>query len=171
MRKILIYSIIVLISIISVFLANYALVFPLTAKIVSSIAILMSLVHLLLPFIHPKGWLQKEKHFLGMWAGPLLFSMHKIISPISIILLLSAQPSLLRWINLDKKEDNEELSLLDKWKKSSFEVLFIAFTFWGLDFLREYTVWHEFQFRILPTALVVMLFLNWKIFRKNNSAT
>ena len=171
MRKILIYSIIVLISIISVFLANYALVFPLTAKIVSSIAILMSLVHLLLPFIHPKGWLQKEKHFLGMWAGPFLFSMHKIISPISIILLIWAQPFLLRWMKMDKEEDRNEISFLNKWKRASFEIMLITSTFWGLDVLREYTVWHEFQFRVLPTALVVMLFLNWKIFRKNNSAT
>ena len=169
MRKILIYSTIVLISVISVFLANYALVFYLTAKIVSSIAILMSLVHLLMTFIHPKGWLEKEKHFLGMWAGPLLYSMHKIISPISIILLLWTQPFLLRWMNMDNKKDNEVVSFQNKWKKSSFEVMLITFTFWGLDLLREYTVWHEFQFRILPTALVIVLFLNWIIFRKNNS--
>jgi hypothetical protein len=170
MRKILTYSIIVLISILSVFLANYALVFPLTAKTVSSIAILMSLVYLLLALIHPKGWLQKEKHFLEMWTGPLLFSMHKIISPISIILLLWAQPFLLRWMNVDNKKDNEVVSILDKWEKSSFEVLLIALTFWGLDILREYTVWHELNFRILPTVLVVVLFFNWMIFRKNNSA-
>ncbi len=171
MRKILIYSTIVLISIISVFLANYALVFPLTAKTVSSIAILMSLVHLLLTFIHPKGWLQKEKHYLEMWVGPLLFSMHKIISPISIIILLWAQPFLLRWMNVENNDEGKEISFLNKWKKSSFEVLLITFTFWGLDLLREYTVWHEFQFRILPTVLVIMLFLNWIIFRKNNSET
>ena len=170
MRKILIYSTIALISIISVFLANYALVFHLTAKIVSSIAILMSLVHLLLTFIHPKGWLQKEKHFLEMWVGPLLFSLHKIISPISILLLLWAQPFLLRWMNKDNQKVHEEVSFLSKWKKSSFEVMLITFTFWGLDLFREYTVWHEFQFRIVPTALLVVLFLNWLIFRKNNSS-
>ena len=170
MRKILIYSIIVLISVISVFLANYALVFHLTAKIVSSIAILMSLVHLLMTFIHPNGWLQKEKHFLGMWAGPLLFSMHKIISPISIILLIWAQPFLLRWMNVENNDEGKEISFLNKWKKSSFEVMFITFTFWGLDLLREYTVWHEFQFRILPTILFVLLFFNCIVFRKNNSA-
>lgn len=171
MRKILIYSTIVLISIISVFLANYALVFHLTAKIVSSIAILMSLVHLLLTFIHPKGWLKKEKHFLEMWVGPLLFSLHKIISPISILLLLWAQPFLLRWMNMHTKKDPEEVTFLSKWKKSSLEVMLITFTFWGLDVLREYTVWHEFQFRIIPTAIVLVLFLNWIIFRKNNSAS
>ena len=170
MRKTLIYSIIVLTSIISVFLANYALVFPLTAKIVSSIAILMSLVHLLMTFIHPNGWLQKEKHFLGMWAGPLLFSMHKIISPISIILLIWAQPFLLRWMNVENNDEGKEISFLNKWKRSSFEIMLITFTFWGLDLLREYTVWHEFQFRILPTILVLLLFFNWMIFRKNNAA-
>ena len=169
MRKILIYSTIALISIISVFLANYALVFHLTAKIVSSIAILISLVHLLLTFIHPKGWLQKEKHFLEMWVRPLLFSLHKIISPISIILLLWAQPFLLRWMNRGSNKVHEEVSILNKWKKSSLEVMLIAFTFWGLDMVREYTVWHEFQFRMLPTVLVLILFLNWIIFRKNNS--
>ena len=170
MRKILTYSIIVLISILSVFLANYALVFPLTAKTVSSIAILMSLVHLLLALIHPKGWPQKEKHFLEMWAGPLLFSMHNIISPISIILLLLAQPYLLRWMMVDRIDNGNDLSFLNKWKKSSVELMWISFTFWGLDILREYTVWHEFNFRILPTILVVVLFFNWMIFRKNNSA-
>ncbi len=166
MRKILIYSTIVLISVISVFLANYALVFHLTAKIVSSIAILMSLVHLLMTFIHPKGWLEKDKHFLGIWAGPLLFSMHKIISPISIVLLIWAQPFLLRWMNVENNEEGKEISFLNKWKMSSFEVMLITFTFWGLDLLREYTVWHEFQFRILPTTIVLLLLLNWIIFRK-----
>lgn len=169
MRKILIYSTIVLISIISVFLANYALVFPLTAKLVSGIAIMMSLVHLLQAFIHPKGWIQKEKHFLGMWVGPLLFSINKIISPFSIILLIWAQPFLLRWMKVDKDEDRNDISFLYKWKRSSFEIMLIAFTFWGLDLLREYTVWHEFQFRVFPTVIVLLLFFNWIIFRKNNS--
>ncbi|MFN0189402.1 MAG: hypothetical protein ACKVQV_11945 [Bacteroidia bacterium] len=171
MHKLLIYSTLALSCIISVFLANYALVFPLTAKVVSSIAILMSLVHLLMTFIHPNGWLQKEKHFLGMWVGPLLFSMHKIISPISIILLLLAQPYLLRWMKVNRIDNGNNLSFLNKWKKSSVELMWISFTFWGLDILREYTVWHELNFRILPTILVVVLFFNWMIFRKNNSAS
>ncbi|MBK9637580.1 MAG: hypothetical protein IPO63_07095 [Bacteroidetes bacterium] len=169
MRKLLIYSIIIVVSIISVLLANYALVFPATANIVTSIAILMSLVHLFLTFIHPNGWLEKEKHFLGMWAGPLLFTMHKIISPISIFLLLWSQPFLVRWMRVEKSEDGKELSLLKKWKKSSFEIMLITFTFWGLDMLREFTVWHEFQIRIIPSVLTFMLFLNWMIFRKNNT--
>jgi hypothetical protein len=166
MRKTLIYSIIAIISIISVFLANYAMVFHLTAKIVSSIAILISLVHLLLAFIHPNGWEQKEKYFLGMWIGPLLFSIHQIISPVSIMLLLWSQPSLLKWMKVDNIENGDDLTFFKKWKKSSVEMMWISFTFWGLDLLREYTIWHELNFRVFPTILVVAIFLNWIIFRK-----
>lgn len=167
MRKLLIYSIITILSVSSVFLANYALVFPLTAKFVSGFALLMSLLHLLIALFHPKGWSQKEKNFLGMWVGPLLYSMNKILSPVSILIFLYAQSVLLRWMKTDETTETNPLSLLDKWKYASSELLWISLCYYILDICREYTVWHEFQFKEFPTLLLVAIIINRMIFFKN----
>lgn len=164
MRKLLIYSIITTISLVSAFLANYALVFPLTAKVVSGFALLISLSHLLIVLFHPKGWSQKEKNFLGMWVGPLLYSLNKIWSPVSILILLYAQPSLFRWMKSDEKTAIMATSLSDKWKYVSSELMWITLAYFILDLCREYTVWHEFQFQILPTLLLLGVSINWMIF-------
>ncbi len=166
MRKLLTYSIITLISVVSVFLANYALVYPLTAKIVSGFALLISLSHFLMVLFHPKGWLQKEKNFLGMWVGPLLYSLNKIMSPIAILLLLWAQPVLLRWMNQSEKAHVPQTGFLDKWKQSSSELIWISISYFMLDIFREYTVWHEFQLPTFPTLLLLGVMLNAIFFSK-----
>lgn len=166
MRKLLIYSIITFISIISVFLANYAMVFPLAAKIVSGFALLISLLHFLLVLFHPNGWLDGDKNFLGMWVGPLLYSMNKLMSPITILILLSAQKVLLRWMNMDKKMKTNPKGWFDKWKLASSELMWISLCYFILDVCREYTIWHDFQFKALPTLLLVGVMINWMIFSK-----
>jgi hypothetical protein len=166
MHKLLIYSIITIVSVISVFLANYGLVFPLTAKIVSGFALLMSLSHLLMVLFHPKGWSQKEKNFLGMWVGPLLYSMNKIISPVSILILMFAQPVLLKWMKTDVKAETNSIPFSDKWKFASSELCWISICYFILDICREYTVWHEFKFEAFSTLLLVAIIINWLIFLK-----
>jgi hypothetical protein len=166
MRKLLIYSIITLISIVSVFLANYAMVFPIAAKVVSGIALLISLSHLLIVLFHPKGWQNKEKNFLGMWVGLLLYSMNKWISPLSMIILMNAQPFLLRWMGEDKITENTPTRFIDKWKNVSSELLWISVSYYLLDICREYTVWHVINFQLLPTILLAVVLLNRILFLK-----
>lgn len=166
MHKLLIYSIITITSIIAVFLANYAMVFPLAAKIVSIFALLISSLQFLLALFHPNGWHQKEKYFLGMWAGPLLFSMNKLMSPVTILVLMYAQPILLRWMNQDEKQKAIPTGFLDKWKYASSELMWISISYFILDVCREYTVWHEFHFQFLPTLFLLGVSINWIIFSK-----
>ncbi|MBK7964303.1 MAG: hypothetical protein IPK10_02610 [Bacteroidetes bacterium] len=166
MRKLLIYSMIMVVAMISIFLANYALVHPITANIVSGFALLISLSHLLIVLFHPKGWVQKEKNFLGMWVGPLLYSLNKIISPFSILMLLFAQPILLRWMNTGEKTESIQTDFSVKWKYASSELMWISITYFMLDLCREYTVWHEFQFQTLPAILLVAVSINWMIFSR-----
>lgn len=170
MRKVLVYTIIALVSIFSVLLANYAMVYHFTAKVVTSMAVLITLASILQVFFHPNGWAQREKHFLSMWMGPLLYSIHKVISPISIFALLFFQTAILRFIRKDLPVEEEALSVGMKWKKTKTELLTIAFTFFVLDVVREYTVWEEISFRWIPAMVFMLALINFFLLSvgKNN---
>lgn len=167
MRKIVIYSIITLLSVVSVFLANYAMVFPLASRMVSLFALSISSLQFLIVLFHPHAWHQKEKYFLGMWAGPLLFSMNKWISPVSILMLICVHPVLLKWIKKHEMRAEEPSGFLVKWKYASSELLWISISYFFLHVCREYTVWHEFHFQFLPTLFLFIISLNWIIFQKS----
>jgi|GEM_PF-7111950 len=167
MFKILIYSIIILVASIAVFLANYAMVFHVTATIVSLIAVLISLGHLFIALFTEKGWKIKEKHFIGMWSGLLLFSMHQIISSLAILLLLYLQTFLAKKIASDVESKSIVFKPFDKFKMILPEIAWISFAFFLLDTIREFTVWKKWEFQLFPFSIfLLVLFMKMILSKK-----
>lgn len=160
--KVLIYSILIVSLILFSYLANYAMVFRITAAVVSYLAIAGVLCWNLYHLCGKK--LQKSKPGL-LFAILSLYSLHRwfIVSGIIISFLIDRRSgSVLPPAN----------QTLQRARILLPEILISGPVLLGMDVAREYSVWHNWNFQLIPVLLCLLSLISgvWILFQTKQSA-
>ncbi len=136
--KILIYSIIVVISCVAAYDANYAMVYRITATLLSWIAVTFSIGYVGYILFTDKGWHKLNKYLLLVWAGPMIYSLNKWMF-IPVLIIIYGGEKIAALLANGKQENQTGLRSRLAFVLPDFAG--VAFTFLLLDSIREYTVW------------------------------
>jgi hypothetical protein len=160
--KILIYSTIFILSVVLAYYANYAMVYRITAIVLSRVAIAFSLGYCFYLLFSDKAWLNLNKYLLLIWTGPLIFSLNKwMVIPVLILFYGSEKmSSMLR--NESSSNNVNQMKFKDRLLFLMPDIIGVACTFFTVDIVREYTVWKEIIINPLALGAVgffIILFL------------
>ncbi len=166
--KILIYSAITVTSIAFAYSANYAMVYRITAAILSRLAVVYCVGILAYVLFSDKGWSAKNRCIVMAWAGPLLYSMNKFAVIVIIIYYILGE----RIYNFMNDEGGAGENLppfkLERLLKIAGDIFSLSLAFLLVDITREYTVWKHLVLHPLPlisTVAAALLLLSNYLFK------
>lgn len=160
--KILIYSAIFILSVVLAYYANYAMVYRITAIVLSRVAIAFSLGYCIYLLISDKAWLNLNKYLLLIWTGPLIYSLSKWMV-IPVLILIYGGEKISVWLNSDRNSNTVNLKTFKA--RLLFlmpDIMGVVCNFFIVDIVREYTVWKEIILNPLALGAVgffIILFL------------
>ncbi|CAN5498804.1 hypothetical protein BH11BAC2_BH11BAC2_12870 [soil metagenome] len=167
--------------------ANYALIFHLKASIISWISILICCSGLIINLQFPskanpnltlEGLKNKYSAYFLIWTGISWYTLNFIFI-VLIMMVLSVfiessyrkkvkstlfqneiKTGVFSWLISPASCSLPTLSHLKTVLKNDFLIwIWVSAAYLYLDLIRQYSVWHEIQFRILPTLLFVIAIL------------
>ena len=153
-HKLLINSFLIALCSISALLANYAMIFRTTAMVISWAAIAISIICIGGILFTAKGWKQREQLMSQAWAGVVLFSLNKWMIPFLLIFLYFIKKLFRNYTFSIPETTANNLSLRKKTVLILPDILLLSISFFIVDLVRNYTVWHEFSLKPLPVIII-----------------
>ncbi|MBK7888286.1 MAG: hypothetical protein IPJ86_13670 [Bacteroidetes bacterium] len=168
--KILIYSTIFILSVVLAYYANYAMVYRITAIVLSRVAIAFSLGYGLYLLFSDKAWLNLNKYLLLIWTGPLIYSLSKWLV-IPVLLLIYGGEKISEWLKGEKNSSTLDLKTFRA--RLLFlmpDIIGVACTFFIVDIVREFTVWKKIVLNPVGLGAVGFFILLFLVLRYKEKA-
>lgn len=157
--KLLIYSFLIIIAVVLAYFSNYAMVYRVTAMVLSWVAVIIGVAFITYPIFSDKAWLIRDKFLLASWCGPLIYTLNKWVIPLLLVINYLSSTHFTPYSNVRFSQDKKLPTKYDRFVILFPEITCVVIAFFLVDIAREYSVWKKLVFNFLPAVYSLIAFI------------